>query len=377
MQAAGRSGLRSQQTLVETGLLPVAGLAVCAEYPQVHPCYGLPGQLGEQGCATVEVRRLGLQARSLQDGRLHQGDGHGGGSVENFPFVSNVVAGVLVARVDGELLFTAQHQYGSAVQHQWPQRAQFGLGQRVERLVGLHGWQNAQWVALGVVQQRSAGYRQVGDAPGAQQVAEIDHALQLPLALGITGPHGVVVGDVQVHGLAWQVINQRHQALSGLAGGVFDAGALPAVLQYRQQMIDQRLGMLRVPLQGARKAWVVEIGQGLVQLRTEPAQLSHQVWLHVLETGQRLAFDVIEQPQAQWLFVDVQFQQPHAVVGQAYGGYRQTLLAQEGQGGVLRFKFQLGIAAMAGLQHIATLGRGHAKVQVLLAAQHRRLPATP
>ncbi|MNH13015.1 hypothetical protein D3C79_725740 [compost metagenome] len=138
-------------------------------------------------------------------------------------------------------------------------------------------------------------------------------------------------------------------------------------------MIDQRLGMLRVPLQGARKAWVVEAGQGLVQLRTEPAQLSHQVWLHVLETGQRLAFDVIEQPQAQWLFVDVQFQQPHAVVGQAYGGYRQTLLAQEGQGGVLRFKFQLGIAAMAGLQHIATLGRGHAKVQVLLAAQHRKV----
>jgi len=121
VQAAGRSGVRSQQTLVETGLLPVAGLAVLAEYPQVHPFYRLPGQLGEQGGATVEVRRLGLQARSLQDGRLHQGDGHGGGSVENFPFVSNVVAGVLVARVDGELLFAAQHQDGGAVQHQRPQ----------------------------------------------------------------------------------------------------------------------------------------------------------------------------------------------------------------------------------------------------------------
>ncbi|MNO83447.1 hypothetical protein D3C76_747550 [compost metagenome] len=101
VQAAGRSGLRSQQTLVEAGLLPVAGLAVCTEYPQVHPCYRLPGQLGEQRGATVEVRRLGLQARSLQDGRLHQGNGHGGGSVENFPFVGNVIAGVLVARVDG------------------------------------------------------------------------------------------------------------------------------------------------------------------------------------------------------------------------------------------------------------------------------------
>ncbi|MNO83448.1 hypothetical protein D3C76_747560 [compost metagenome] len=130
-------------------------------------------------------------------------------------------------------MFAAQHQHGSAVQHQRPQGAQFGLGQRVERLVGLHGWQDAQWVALGVVQQRSAGHRQVGDAPGAQQVTEIDHALQLPLALGITGPHGVVVGDVQVHGLTGQLIDQRHQALVGLSRGVFDAGALPAVLQHR------------------------------------------------------------------------------------------------------------------------------------------------
>ncbi|MNN64962.1 hypothetical protein D3C76_747570 [compost metagenome] len=73
--------------------------------------------------------------------------------------------------------------------------------------------------------------------------------------------------------------------------------------------------MLRVPLQGARKAWVIEMGKRLVQLCTEPAQFSHQARLHVLEAGQRLAFDVIEQAQAQWLRVDVQFQQPHAVVG--------------------------------------------------------------
>lgn len=87
--------------LVVTGLLPVAGLEVFAEYSQVHPCDSQPGQLGEQGGTVVPVRRRGLQARSLQNGRLHQGERHGGGRVENFPFVGNVVAGVLVARVDG------------------------------------------------------------------------------------------------------------------------------------------------------------------------------------------------------------------------------------------------------------------------------------
>ncbi|MNH10609.1 hypothetical protein D3C79_700930 [compost metagenome] len=49
------------------------------------------------------------------------------------------------------------------------------------------------------------------------------------------------------------------------------------------------------------------------------------------------------------------------------------MIAQEGQGGVLGFKLQLGVAAVAGLQHIATLRCDHAKVQVLLAAQYRKV----
>ncbi|MNN16885.1 hypothetical protein D3C81_1300400 [compost metagenome] len=167
VQAARRRWLRGQQVLVETRLLPVARLAMYAEHAQVDPCYGLPIQLGEQGRAAAQVQRGGLQAGSLQDCRLHQREGHGGGGVEDFPFMGDVVAGVLVTRVDGELLLAAQHQHGGAIEHQRPQGAQFGFGQRVEHLVGSDRRQDPQRVALGVVQQRRAGHRQVGDAPGA------------------------------------------------------------------------------------------------------------------------------------------------------------------------------------------------------------------
>ncbi|MNM72672.1 hypothetical protein D3C81_843710 [compost metagenome] len=111
-----------------------------------------------------------------------------------------------------------------------------------------------------MVQQRRAGHREVGNAPGAQQVTEVDDTLQLPLALAIAGPHGVVVGDVQVHGLAWQLFGQWRQVRSGELGGLLDTGALACVLQHRQQVLDQRLRMLRVPLQGAAQARVVKIG---------------------------------------------------------------------------------------------------------------------
>ncbi|MNP23202.1 hypothetical protein D3C76_1159030 [compost metagenome] len=161
--------------------------------------------------------------------------------------------------------------------------------------------------------------------------------------------------------------------LGGQVGGLLYAGALFGILQHRQQVLDQRLGVLRVPLQGAHQAWVVEVGQGPVQLGAEPAQFGHQARLHVLEAGQWLAFDVVEQAHAQRLPVDVQFQQRLATVGRAHGRYRQALFAQVGQGGVLCFQFQLGIAAVAGLEHEAAVWRVHAEVQVLLAAQCRQV----
>ncbi|MNN07963.1 hypothetical protein D3C81_1208040 [compost metagenome] len=373
VQAAGRGRLRGQQVLVEARLLPVARLTMHAEHAQIDARHCLPIQFREQKGAAAQVRRGWLQARSLQDGRFHQRERYGGGSVEDFPFMGDVVAGVLVAGVDGELLLATQHQHGGAVEHQWPQCPQFGFAQRVECLVGTHGRQDAQRVALSVVQQRRAGHRQVGDAPGAQQVAEIDHPLQLPLALAVAGPDGVVVGDVQVHGLAWQLVDQRRQMLGGQLGGLLDAGALLGVAQHGQQVLDQCLGVLRVPLQGARQARVVESGQGLVQPRAEPAEFGHQAWFHVLEAGQWLAVDVVEQAHAQRLPVYFQRQQHLAIAGRAHGGHWQALFAQVGQGRVLGLELHLGVAAVAGLEHETALWCVYTEVQVLLAAQCREV----
>ncbi|MNS96207.1 hypothetical protein D3C72_1304950 [compost metagenome] len=69
------------------------------------------------------------------------------------------------------------------------------------------------------MEQSRAGYRQVGNSPGVQQITEIDDPLQLPLPLLVTLPDGVVIGDVQMHGLHRQLCDQWLQALLGLGGG--------------------------------------------------------------------------------------------------------------------------------------------------------------
>ncbi|MCY1181094.1 hypothetical protein D9M73_215790 [compost metagenome] len=73
-------------------------------------------------------------------------------------------------------------------------------------------------------------------------------------------------------------------------------------------MVDQRLGMAWVPLQGALKARMVEVGQGLVDLGTHISEGGHQLGAHVFQMGQRVAVDVIEQAHLHGLAVDLQWQ---------------------------------------------------------------------
>ncbi len=109
VQAAGRGWLRAQQVLVEARLLPVARLVMRAEHAEVYARDGLFIQLREQGRAGAQVRRGRLQPRCLQDGHFHQRERYGSGGVEDLPFMGDVVADVLVARVDAELLLAAEH----------------------------------------------------------------------------------------------------------------------------------------------------------------------------------------------------------------------------------------------------------------------------
>jgi len=145
------------------------------------------------------------------------------------------------------------------------------------------------------VQQRRARDRQVGDPPGADQIAEIDHALQLPLALRIALPDHVVIGDVHVNGLHRQLVHQRLQVPLGLFGRFGDQRSLRVIGNHRQQMGDQGLGVTGVPLQRAFKARMVETGQRLVHLTTQSPETRHHRAGQVVQVRERLALNVFEQ----------------------------------------------------------------------------------
>lgn len=105
--------------------------------------------------------------------------------------------------------------------------------QRIDRVIGLNRRQNHKRIATGMVQQRRAGHRQIGDTPGAHQIAEVDDTLQLPVALSVTLPDHVVISDVHVDRLHRQFFQQRLQTALGLPGRVGDQRALLLVLDHR------------------------------------------------------------------------------------------------------------------------------------------------
>lgn len=156
-------------------------------------------------------------------------------------------------------------------------------------------------------------------------------------------------------------------------GGLCDAAALVGIVQHREQVLYQRLRMLGVPLQGAPEARVVETGQGPIKLCAKPAQFGHQLRREVGKARQRLTLDVFQQADPQWLVCDVQGQQGFATECRAHAWHGQAMLAQVGEGRMLGLQFDLGVAAMACLEHEAALRRDHTQVQVLLAAQGRQL----
>lgn len=270
MQAAGRHRLRGQHAQVEARLLPVAELAVRAEDAEIDAIDHLPRQRRHQCQARAEVGRLWPPARRLQDRSLHQRHGKRTGGLEDFPLMGDVVEHVLVARVDGQLLLAAEHEHRRTVEHQRPKCAQLDVLQRIHRLVSGNRRKYAHRVAFGVVQQRRASHRQVGDAPGAAEVAEIDDALQLPLSRIVTTPDRVVIGDIQMYRLVRQQAGQRLQALVCLAGDTLHLLTPRALLEGWQQLLDQQLAVTRVPLQRTLQAWMLETGQGSIDAAAKP-----------------------------------------------------------------------------------------------------------
>ncbi|MNR59404.1 hypothetical protein D3C85_1806560 [compost metagenome] len=80
---------------------------------------------------------------------------------------------------------------------------------------------------------------------------------------------------------------------------------------------------------------MIEVGQRLVDSGTQSAQLGDQLRLHVFETGEGLAFDIVEQAHAQRLAIEVQRQQLLAGRGTDHSRHGQPAFAQETQGRML------------------------------------------
>ncbi|MCY1413540.1 hypothetical protein D9M71_289730 [compost metagenome] len=188
--------LFAEQGLINAWLFPVASLEQRAQHAQVDAAERLPGQRRQQGGRTLERQGRQGKANALHDSCLHQLERDRGGDVEDLPFMGQVVAAVAVGRIDADLLFATEYQNRRASDDQRPQRLEFRQGQRVDRVIGLNGREDAQRIAFGMVQQGRAGDREVSNAPGTHQVAEVDDALQLPLALLVPQPNGIVVGDI-------------------------------------------------------------------------------------------------------------------------------------------------------------------------------------
>ncbi|MND40981.1 hypothetical protein D3C80_317300 [compost metagenome] len=292
--------------------------------------------------------------------------------------MDKVVAAVDIARIDADLLFAAEHQHRRAGDDQRPQRQQLFVLQRVDRVIRLDCRQNAERIALAMMQQRGTGHRQIGNAPGAHQVAEIDHALQLPMALRIALPHHVVVGDVHVNGLHRQFVLQWLQMPLGLPGRFDDQFALGFILDHWQQMRDQGVGMAGVPLQGSHQPRMVEIRQGQVHFTAQATETGHHRRVEMTEARQRLAFDVVEQANVHRLATHVQRQQVCTVFRRDNTRHIYIgVLAQMLEPGVLRLKLQYRVVATADFQDETSPLAVDAVVQVLLAAKGLQPAAEP
>jgi len=310
-----------QQLLINARLLPVARFEVRTQDAKIDQRKFSPDQFRQQRRETFTADGRQRLADCRENRRLHQRQRHRSRYVEDFPLMFKVVAAIGVARIDADLLLATEHQHRRPRHDQRPQRQQLFMLQRIDRVIGLHRRQNHKRITPGMVQQRRARHRQVSDAPGAHQITEVDHALQLPMTLGITLPDGIIVGDVHVDRLHRQLVLQRLQATFGLLGGACDQCALAFIVDHRQQVADQRTGMARVPLQRALQARVIEAGQGQIHLATQPTETGHHVVAQVIKMRQRLTFDVVQQSHVHRLAVGFQRQQIRAIAGRDHPGY--------------------------------------------------------
>ncbi|OWK26258.1 hypothetical protein AJ87_02640 [Rhizobium yanglingense] len=159
---AGRGDARlirraCQKPPVHFRIQPVSGRKMRALNAEVEIGDVCKIDLRQKRVPAGHIDRRHVGADRVKNCRLHQFEGNGHGRVEDLPFKFQIVADVVVFRVDRNLLFAARDENDGARDNQRPERLQFLVRQRIDLVIGLDRRQDVEGIAIGLMQQRGAG----------------------------------------------------------------------------------------------------------------------------------------------------------------------------------------------------------------------------
>jgi len=206
-----------------------------------------------------------------------------------------IVDHIGIVGIDGELLFAAGYENAGTCDNQRPERAQFVFCQRADFMKGLDRRKYEERVAIGVMQQGSAGDGEVGNQPARNQVAEINHSIGDIAAMALRAAHDVVIGDVVMDRLRSQARCKGPDALDGSNHRLGDTVPSRVVRHCGEELQGNSAGPAQIPLQFTFQPRMREIPQADGNTTGKPAEGGKSGFGEIFAPGQRLAFEKGEQ----------------------------------------------------------------------------------
>ncbi len=237
-------------------------------------------------------QRAGVQADCVPQRDLGQRERHRRRAVEDQPVEGLLLTGVVVVRISRDDVVDARGQDARAGRDQRPHRCDLRLGQRCHGVESSDDRARVPKVRPSFPhEQRGDGRGQIGDQPAAYDVAEVDHAARREPAGRVPRGDHVVVGQIGVHDLHAQVIQQRGERSPG---SVAEPGGVrpPERVGHRaRQSLHDAGGVSAVVLERAVGRGVVERGQRCRDSRDERAEPGQHLVADISGVGEHLAGD--------------------------------------------------------------------------------------
>ena len=223
--------------------------------------------------------------------------------------------GVVVARVDRDLVLAAHDERRASEHDERPERVDLGICERRDGIEGLDERQCGQWAHRVVVQNRRAGDGELGNAPAIRGVPEVDDPRDRGSASWIGRADDIVIGQVSVQGLDRQQSGERRERGADRLERVGQELAPTLVGNVVQEARDHLFPATQVPLQLAFEPWMHEIGERDRNGTREPPQIGHGSCGQMLEVDHRCAVDETQEPDVVGPPVDVDGRDRRAVGG--------------------------------------------------------------